>query len=74
MDSNRTSGSESSAEMMMMMLDEETNEEYVGPQKGEIIFWNDFESIDEIDENWVQETGGHGWGNSEQQLSNSLIF
>ena len=53
--------------------DEETNDDddvsEDPPKRGEIIFWNDFDNMEQIEQNWIQETGGHGWGNNELQLS-----
>lgn len=41
----------------------------VTPNRGALIFSNEFDSIDEVNREWNQETGGHGWGNNELQLS-----
>ena len=38
-----------------------------GPKKGQLVFSNDFNSFDDVSNNWNQETGGHGWGNNELQ-------
>jgi hypothetical protein len=38
-----------------------------GPNRGQLIFSNEFDSINEVTQNWIQETGGHGWGNNELQ-------
>ena len=38
-----------------------------GPNKGELVFSCDFDSLDDVKNNWNQETGGHGWGNNELQ-------
>ena len=37
------------------------------PTPGNLIWSSEFDSVDEFEREWTQETGGHGWGNSELQ-------
>jgi len=55
------------------------------PKKGSLLWSSEFNSAQDIDSEWIQETGGHGWGNWESQyytdkganakvLNNSLVI
>jgi beta-glucanase (GH16 family) len=36
-------------------------------KKGALIWSDEFDSIAVLNQNWIQEEGGHGWGNNELQ-------